>query len=99
MSETRGSEAPKPWFDNASPWPWFGKICRKSLIGIGNPQGTLTPLSARLGFAIDASIGQASNASGSVAGGGWAATQGAILNLSAAQIASAPAFGKRAQYD
>lgn len=99
MSETCGSAAPRPWFENASPWPWFGRPKHKDNIGVGNPQGALTPMSARLGFSIDVSAGLASNASGSVSGGGYASTENAILNLSSAQIASAPAFGKRAQYD
>jgi hypothetical protein len=99
MSETRGSASPRPWFENANPWPWFGRFRQKDNIGVGNPQNALTPLSARLGFSIDVLAGLASNASGSVAGGNYASTENAVLNLSSAQIASAPAFGKRAQYD
>jgi len=100
MSETIGSEAPRPWFENASPWPWFARWRHKSAIGVGNPQGALTPLSARLGFSIDVSAGLASNASGSKAAVAIPATQNAVLNQSAAQIASAPAFGRGgARYD
>lgn len=100
-TETRGGKEPKPWFTNASPWPWFGRPHHKSNIGFGNPQGALTPLSARLGFSIDVGAGLATNASGSVSGGDYAATQNAVLNLSSAQIASAPAFNqvRRGAYD
>ena len=79
----------RPWYAVRSPWTWFrGK--QRDLIGSGTPQQALTPASARLGF--NPACYGASNSSGLSGSTLYPATVGAVLNMSAAQIASAPAF-------
>lgn len=96
-----GVKQPIPWFAPTSPSPYWGHVGSRRSIAIGFPQHVLTAKSAALGFNADVSL----DASGNIGGGAQkladnsGATLGAILNLSAAQIASAPAFKKNNLYD
>ena len=93
-----GAKAPSPWFTAQSPWPWFTGLTRKGSTGIGNPQAALSPGAERFGFNVDVSFNLSSNASGSTPTA-LPPTVDNVINLFAAQIASAPAFSRRASYD
>jgi hypothetical protein len=90
---TVSGPAPRPWFAPEFPWPWKRERAQKGQIGAGNPQHVLTQESAYLGFSLSANVtaGAGSNGQGSV-GGNFPANVGSVLNMSAAAIASAPAF-------
>jgi hypothetical protein len=86
--------AGSPWFVSGFPWPWF-RIGAKATISVGNPQHILPQASARFGFDIG-TVGSVGGSNSSAAqSGDFPANVGSILNLSAAQIASAPAFTSR----
>lgn len=95
-----GVKAPDPWFAVLSPWPWFGRLTKGSTISVGNPQHVLTPGAATLGFNFDVGANLSTNAAGSSSATvPLPPTDNAVFNLSAAQIASAPAFSKRPAYE
>lgn len=87
----------QPWFTERNPWPWTNAHNKKT-VTVGNPQHVLTGSARRLGFNADVSVSLAGNATGA-ASGNFPATLGAVLNLSAAQIASSPAFNRRGAFD
>lgn len=92
LHETVGAGGTRrPWYAAGDPWPFWGRLSRKRSIGVGAPQNTLTGASAKLGFSLTVNFG--ANASG-LQGGNFPATVGSVLNMSAAQIASSPAFSR-----
>lgn len=93
LHETKGASRRKPWFTPEYPWPFWGRFSRKRSIGVGAPQNTLSPDAAKLGFSVNLSLVVGANSSG-LRGGNFPATVGAVLNLSAAAIASGPAFNR-----
>lgn len=92
ISSVRSTPPLRPWFATRFPWPWFHGGRRKDAIGSGTPQRALGPNAGLLGF--DPTCSGASNASG-LSAGNYPPTVGAVINLAAAQIASAPAFAER----
>lgn len=81
----------RAWFAPFNPWPWFHAFGHKDLAGSGTPQRAISPQGGRRGY--DPCCSGSSNSSG-LRSGFYPSTQGAVLNLSAAQIASAGAFAK-----
>jgi hypothetical protein len=86
----------KPWFAPQVPWAFWGRPSRKRMLNNGTaPQNTLAPNERHFGFAVWSGVGLTvgANASGLKAGS-YPATVGNVLNLSAAAIASGPAFNR-----
>jgi hypothetical protein len=92
-----GVKQPVPWFSANAPWPYWGQGHSGKTIAAGSPQHVLTNNSSKYGFNANVSFDVSPMVGNK--GGPFPATLGAVLNLSAAQIASAPAFQKNNLYD
>lgn len=94
-----GVKQPKPWFADTTPWPFWGGAGHGKTIAVGFPQHVLNAGNHRLGFNVEMTANVRANVGGGPHGGYTAQTVGGVLNASAAQIASAPAFAKNNLYD
>lgn len=95
----------KPSFANYAPWPFWGTPTPIKGASAGNPQHLL-PFGAAFNFTLNGSFTGGSPPSGPPMSIGNAssstsmsAAENAILNLSAARIASAPAFDEQREFN